>query len=623
MGFRYDIGVLRALAVIIVVLFHLHIPFFQGGFIGVDVFFVISGFLMTSIIFKGFENHNFNYFNFINKRAKRIIPALFVMVVFFAIIAPLLVFGTYYPEKYQKDLFYGLTFTSNIFFWLQQNYFDLSAHENIFLNSWSLSLEWQFYMLYPLGLLLLKKIFRIKYSYYGLVLLALTIFSFIICVYIGPSYTTFNFYMLPSRIWEMSIGGVAFFYSDDIRKYISKTFAFILSYSSFLLILLAVIFINKNIVWPSAWTLVPTICTFIIIVLNVEIGWFHNKVIQFVGNISYSLYLWHWPICVLFGMYYDISYSYYFIIPLVLSFIFSVLSYYIIEKRKITVSKWLWSGYVAGIVLIGFIINSKFSLFNNDAIKLVSISNKPYFKKVSDNERVLQFNPEGCFITRGGDYEKFNNKKCLTVSQDQANVILVGDSHSAQYSASFRKKLNKNINFMEISAGFTFPFIEPRGDENSVNLIKSFYSVFLPKHKNQIHTVIFSVHWLMLADMYTKDEIKTELKKLVEVLEKEKINYFFIGQSESYNFPYPKVALWVKDMPDVTRNSYLDTKSEDMNSYMKSIIPQNRYLDIYNYVTKQDNFKNNDVYMFDDNHFSRESADQIVDYIIREKLSQL
>jgi hypothetical protein len=273
--------------------------------------------------------------------------------------------------------------------------------------------------------------------------------------------------------------------------------------------------------------------------------------------------------------------------------------------------------------LIGFIINSKFSLFNNDAIKLVSISNKPYFKKVSDNERVLQFNPEGCFITRGGDYEKFNNKKCLTVSQDQANVILVGDSHSAQYSASFRKKLNKNINFMEISAGFTFPFIEPIGDENSVNLIKSFYSVFLPKHKNQIRTVIFSVHWLMLADMYTKDEIKTELKKLVEVLEKEKLNYFFIGQSESYNFPYPKVALWVKDMPDVTRNSYLDTKSEDMNSYIKSIIPQNRYLDIYNYVTKQDNFKNNDVYMFDDNHFSRESADQIVDYIIREKLSQL
>ena len=148
MKFRNDIGALRALAVLAVLFFHFKIPYFDGGFSGVDIFFVISGYLMTHIILKGFEDHIFSFRQFYIKRIVRIIPALLFLIIGLAIIGNLILL----PNDLQQlgnNSFFSILFISNIDYYIHSGYFDLASQNNILLHTWSLSVEWQFYLLYP------------------------------------------------------------------------------------------------------------------------------------------------------------------------------------------------------------------------------------------------------------------------------------------------------------------------------------------------------------------------------------------------------------------------------------------------------------------------------------------
>lgn len=160
-NFRYDINGLRAIAVLVVVIFHFLPTYLTGGFVGVDVFFVISGFLMTSIIFNGLANNKFNLFKFYVSRANRIIPALGVLCLI------LVILGWFFlpPTEYKslgKHIVGSITFLSNIFYWQESGYFDASSHEKWLLHTWSLSVEWQFYIIYPVILLILNKFINIS-----------------------------------------------------------------------------------------------------------------------------------------------------------------------------------------------------------------------------------------------------------------------------------------------------------------------------------------------------------------------------------------------------------------------------------------------------------------------------
>ena len=168
MKFREDINALRAIAVVAVVIFHFNHAWLPGGFAGVDVFFVISGFLMTMIIFKGLEKDTFSILKFYGARVRRIVPALvalcFALLVFgYLLLSPLdyLILG--------KHAAASLTFTSNILYWTEAGYFNDDSIEKWLLHTWSLSVEWQFYLVYPLLLVGLKKLLTLKQikSYFG------------------------------------------------------------------------------------------------------------------------------------------------------------------------------------------------------------------------------------------------------------------------------------------------------------------------------------------------------------------------------------------------------------------------------------------------------------------------
>lgn len=294
--YRPEIDGLRAVAVLPVILFHAGSPLFSGGYVGVDVFFVISGFLITSIILDDLENNRFSIVDFYERRARRILPALIV------IIAACIPFGWLWMGS---EDFAGLAksaaatalFSSNILFWSESGYFDASAELKPLLHTWSLAVEEQFYIFFPLLLLALVR-FRKKVSATPLVLMLLT--SLALCEWAAYALPKANYFLLPTRGWELLIGSVAAVYTRGRARAAEGKIAEILSAAGLALLLSSIFLYNSSTPFPSLYALLPTIGTSLII-LFAQQGTLTNKLLASrplvqIGLISYSAYLWHQPL---------------------------------------------------------------------------------------------------------------------------------------------------------------------------------------------------------------------------------------------------------------------------------------------------------------------------------------
>lgn len=290
--FRKEINGLRAIAVIAVVLFHYNADWLPGGFAGVDVFFVISGFLMTGIIFRGLEQKQFSLLKFYAARANRIIPALAVLC------AALLVMGWLYltPQDYKllgKHVHASMLFISNNTYSGEVGYFAPISQEKWLLHTWSLSIEWQFYIIYPIILLGLSKLLSLK-SLKITVALAACI-SFILGIVATFSEPNPAYYLFQNRAWEMMLGGVAYLYPFKLSEQKKKYWEAL----GIGLILCSYIFISKDTPWPGYLALVPVLGAFLLIQAQRQDSVLTaNAPFQYIGKWSYSIYLWHWPIFV-------------------------------------------------------------------------------------------------------------------------------------------------------------------------------------------------------------------------------------------------------------------------------------------------------------------------------------
>jgi len=293
LNFRADLNALRAIAVLAVVIFHFNLNVFPGGFAGVDVFFVISGFLMTGIIFKGLGDNSFSLFGFYIARINRILPALIFLCL------TLIVFGCIFLKPFDlltlaKHIAASISFVSNIIFSQEAGYFDGASQEKYLLHTWSLSVEWQFYILYPLLLLALKKYLSIDKL--KLFVVAATILCFLVGTFLSINKPVYAYFLLPARAWEMLIGGLVYLYPVSLS----------LNKKNFLLcvgligIFLSFAFITNEQMWPGYLALLPVISTGFIIAANVQNNIImNNTIFQMIGKWSYSIYLWHWPIVTL------------------------------------------------------------------------------------------------------------------------------------------------------------------------------------------------------------------------------------------------------------------------------------------------------------------------------------
>lgn len=323
-NFRHDINGLRAIAVIAVVLFHFNSSWMPGGFAGVDVFFVISGFLMTGIIFRGIEQENFSILKFYVARANRIIPALAVLCLV------LLIFGWFYltPFEYKalgKHTASSMSFLSNIIYWRESGYFDAASHEKWLLHTWSLSVEWQFYIIYPLVLVAMHKFMSIKTMKF--LLLVGTVLGFIFCVIATYKWPNPSYYLLPTRAWEMMLGGIAYLYPLTLSENRKKLFG----WTGLGLIIGSYFLISAENPWPGYLAVFPVIGTFLVIQAHRNNSIItNNLVFQKLGAWSYSIYLWHWPLVVII---YTFSLpDYYIYLGISLSIFLGFLSYQYIEK---------------------------------------------------------------------------------------------------------------------------------------------------------------------------------------------------------------------------------------------------------------------------------------------------
>lgn len=328
MKFRSDINGLRAIAVIAVVLYHFSVPRFEGGFLGVDVFFVISGFLMTGIIFRGIEKGGFSILTFYKYRARRIIPALAVLC--FVLLA--VGWFVLLPSEFRalgKEAAASIGFFSNISFWREAGYFDVRSLEKWLLHTWSLSVEWQFYLLYPLLLVALTK--WLPAAWVRRWIIVGTGLSFAVCIYLSAptKWPTAAFYLLPTRAWEMLAGAIVYLY--PIRA--SGRTRTALEWTGLALIAFGLFRFNAQMMWPGWLAIVPVGGTALIIAAARDSWVTGSKPAQFIGKISYSVYLWHWPMVVALSYYGKAIHPIWVGGGIVASFILGYLSWWLVESR--------------------------------------------------------------------------------------------------------------------------------------------------------------------------------------------------------------------------------------------------------------------------------------------------
>jgi len=294
--YRADIDGLRAIAVLSVVGFHAFPDWIFGGFIGVDIFFVISGFLISGIIFGNLENNSFSYVEFYVRRIKRIFPALIlVLVLSFA-------FGWYVllPDEFQqlaKHEAAGSGFISNFILWFESGYFDNSANTKPLLHLWSLAIEEQFYIMWPL---LLGLVWKHKWNFLTLTV-SIAIISFVLNIYTINNNPIAAFYSPLSRFWELMIGGILAYLTLHKPQHLPQRPNW-QSAIGLILIATGLLLINKERAFPGYWALIPGAGSFLIISAGSG-AWLNrnilgNRLLVWVGLISYPLYLWHWPLLV-------------------------------------------------------------------------------------------------------------------------------------------------------------------------------------------------------------------------------------------------------------------------------------------------------------------------------------
>ena len=436
--YRSEIDGLRALAVIPVIFFHAGFNIFSGGFVGVDVFFVISGYLITSIIISELDNQSFSIVNFYERRARRILPALFVTMAISLLFA-LFLFMPHDLKSFAQSLAAVSFFISNILFWKDSGYFEAESELEPLLHTWSLAIEEQFYIFFPIFLLLFW-----KFGMRVIIILLTSIFfiSIFASEWASIRYPDAGFYLLPFRGWELLIGAFIGLYLHRYgfsRKSILNEVA---SLTGLILIITGIIIIDKTTPFPGFWALVPCLGTALIILFGIK-GTFVSQILSKymivkIGLISYSAYLFHQPILA-FGRYVYEDISNFFLFSLcVLSFLLAFISWKYIENpfrdKKIFSRKLIFNFSLIGMIsfsLIGFYIN-KLDGFVKDY-------------SVNEAKILRNFVNASSFVKNNFKNHMHNSFK----TSHKRKVLLIGDSFAQDLAnVVYETQENSNISLV-------------------------------------------------------------------------------------------------------------------------------------------------------------------------------
>ena len=448
--YRPEIDGLRAFAVIAVIINHVNKDILSGGYLGVDIFFVISGYLITSIIYKElYQTKNFSYVNFYKRRVRRILPVLFFVI---TVSLPVAYF-TLLPNSlidFTKSIIYTIGFTSNFYFYFSgQEYSAVDSIFNPFLHTWSLSVEEQFYLIFPILFVLLFNKFQKKLIFFIFTIISISI---LLAIFQTETNISKSFYFIHTRFWELMSGSlIACFQYKNYFNNINKKLSNILVNFSFLILIFSFLIFDQQTKHPSILTLFPVvaICCILLFINKDQIitKILSSKFLVFLGLISYSLYLWHYPIFAFYRVYFSGSaYLTFFldkILIIVIVFSLSILSYFLIEKyfrsKEVNFNKVVFF-LIINIAIIIFFSASSFSKKGfEDRIP----------KELKNKLSIINFYSKeyrNCFVK----FEIKINKFCKFGNYEK-DVVLLGDSRSAFLINDLKEKTlraKKNLNII-------------------------------------------------------------------------------------------------------------------------------------------------------------------------------
>jgi len=497
--YRADIDGLRAIAVLAVVFYHAGLNYFSGGYVGVDVFFVISGFLITGIIVRELREGKFTLTGFYERRIRRIFPAVFSLILV-VILASAFLYNASDFSSISRSAIATTLFSSNMLFWRESGYFEAPSTLKPLLHTWSLAVEEQYYIFFPILMVWVVKFFK---SRFRTVIFVLLLVSFALNIFGTYQYASAAFYFMPLRAWELFIGSMLALWEPSTP--IKTGFRNILSIIGIGAIFASIFIFSDETIFPGWAAILPVLGSAFVIFGGMDSQTFIRKFLGsaplvFIGKISYSLYLWHWPLLVM-GKYYliremttvDLIYW------LIVTFGISTLSWKFIETPFRASEKWSTkktftfgmsamaiTGLISGVIYINGGFPQRFPSVQTE-------SNE-------DPERVRW----GQCITEHKKEPPTEVSLCtIGADNNQPEFLLWGDSHSRAVAPA----VNKSASASGVTGYYSaMPGCPPllgidRQDQflGSCSTYNDMLIVFLQDHP-EIKTVILAGRWSISAD---------------------------------------------------------------------------------------------------------------------------
>ena len=617
MIYRKEIDGLRALAVIPVMLFHANVSLIPGGYIGVDVFFVISGYLITGIIINETEQNSFNISNFYERRARRILPAL-ILVILFSIFASIFIMYPFQIIDFAKSIFYVSTFSSNFYFWQNTGgYFGTLSGQMPLLHTWSLAIEEQFYLIFPIFFIIF---FRFGYKKILILILVTIALSFSISQYASFYHPRPNFFLIFTRAWEILIGSIcAIFlikYGDKVQK------SDLLSIIGLLFILIPIFLFTEKTPFPSVYTLLPTIGTALIIIysdnLNLIGRFLSLRPLVFLGLISYGAYLWHHPFLVFGSIYFDGELSEFFSIFICfIAFLFSYYSWKFVEtpfrnKKNINLKIFLIAMIFSLTVIIGYSVI---------AIKLDGFSNL-----WSPQDRsIVSMHP-----LKSGDYvkKKFNEHKNKDFSNNnKKNILVIGDSYAQDfvnvlYESKYNFKFNISTRHIKPRCGNLFI------DKEIIYNLKRYNPKTCYNEKyydTSLRKLIKKADYIFLASAWEYDEVKYIPLSIKNIKEIKNSKVFVVSRKF-----FPNLNWSTRDLINIDYKKRASLKMKvnkehiRIHEYMKNYLDNSNLINLHDLLCVKNKCpifdEKANLLSYDGSHFTKDGAKFMSNLIDKNKI---
>ena len=614
--YRKEIDFLRAIAVLYVTAFHFFPKVFPKGYLGVDLFFVISGFLISLQIYNLIILKKFSLKDFYLRRIRRIFPAVIFLIIVTSIISFLL-----YTKNdlflFSKSALFSIAFLANFHFWSIGGYFSVLDELKTLLHLWSLGVEEQFYIFFPILFLILLKFIK-KINYLIIAFLLISLFSLSLNLFLKSiGQTNAAFFLLPTRVWNLGFGVLAMLFYVKNKKSHNDFIAALC-----LFFIVTSIFINNSGI-PSDVILIISTALFLSKKLPKNFNLknlIYNKYINYIGLISFSLYLWHWPILVFFKYYYVYEVTIFTkLVGLIIVFLFSIISFHFIEQTfryKMSLKKFslfLLAMFLSVTIFLTYNLISKKNI-NGDEKYYDTVSNSSYSNYKCKFENMINyFLLKACLL---------NNKSLDT----KYKIALIGNSHAQMYAPSITPHLKeKSLQALLISNTGCLPTL-------TVNLSKS--CMIRAKEHFEKYAIDKNIEIIILATTWSHDKIfdgekyinndpliiSKSLIDIINKLKNKNKKVFLIGPIQRPNYMFPQNLSRLIKFNHIEENqieSYLRiNRTIYNNNYSKSIKLlkselNNNFIDVSEILCNEKFCffaDENGSYFADDGHLSKYGA---------------